>query len=342
MPKSSKAVQRRGFTVVELPAMSKRNGAAFTIVELLVVIAIISILIALLLPAVQAAREAARRTQCANNERQIALAAHQFHDEHKHLPGMGYTPLETGSVWGNHFFHLLPYLEENRLYDRAWGSVAMSTGSVTIFFSGNNDVYRQPMPIYVCPTDPSVEPGGVVTVDGVTWGASCYASNSQALSKNDLDSIPPKGFGPQGKSRIPADFPDGTSHTILYAEKYARCSGTDLAPPAPDGGNLWAYCASKGIDFPPPMHPPYKPFHPGFAIIGYAGMSTTIGPESIFQVDPAPFLGNCDPSRTATAHVSGVQVCMVDGSVRTLAPSMSGATWWAAVTPKGGEVETAD
>src|SRR5687768_17085334 len=110
--------------------ITQRRG--FTLVELLVVIAIIGILVALLLPAVQAARESARRAQCSNNIRQIALAAHQYHDQRRHLPGMGYTPLEAGGVWGNHFFHLLPYLEQGNLYERAWGSVSLPTGPVTI------------------------------------------------------------------------------------------------------------------------------------------------------------------------------------------------------------------
>ena len=293
MLKLLRTVQRRGFTLVEL----------------LVVIAIIGILVALLLPAVQAAREAARRTQCSNNLRQIGLAAHQYHDSHQHLPpGIGYTPLETGSVWGQHFFHLLPYLEEGNLYQRAWGSVPLSTGPVTIYYPGNNDVYRQPVPIFVCPSDPSVEPGGLVTVDGISWGASCYARNCLASTKNDLNSIPPKGIGPQGKSRIPADFPDGTSHTILHAEKYARCTNTNMAPTAGNGGNLWAYCTSPVLNLPPPMNQPVKPFHPAFAIIGYMGVTTSIGPESIFQVQPEPFLGNCDPTRASTAHTSGMQV----------------------------------
>jgi prepilin-type N-terminal cleavage/methylation domain-containing protein len=327
MSKLSMAVQQRGFTLVEL----------------LVVIAIIGVLVALLLPAVQAARESARRTQCSNNIKQLGLAAHLYHDQHRHLPpGIGYSPLETSGVWGHHFFHLLPYLEEGNLYERALGSVALTTGPTTIYFPGNNDVYRQPLPIFICPSDPSVEPGGVVTVNEVSWGASCYAVNSQAVAKNDLDSDPPIGFGPQGKSRIPVDFPDGTSKTILYAEKYARCTSTSMSLAAGDGGNLWAYCASKGFDLPPPMNPPFKPFHASFAIIGYLGVPTTIGPESIFQVQPEPFLGNCDPTRASTAHTSGMQVCLADGSVRTLAPSMSGETWWAAVTPMGREVQGSD
>jgi prepilin-type N-terminal cleavage/methylation domain-containing protein len=315
----------------------------FTIVELLVVITIIAILVALLLPAVQAAREAARRTQCANNLKQLGLAALQHHDQHGHLPpGIGYSPLETGGVWGHHFFHLLPYLEEISLYDRALGSVPLPTGPITIFFPGNNDVYSQPVQAFLCPSDPSVDPGGLMTVNEITWGASCYAVNSQAVAKNDLTTSPPTNVGPQGKARIPANFADGTSHTILYAEKYARCTSTSMSLAAGDGGNLWAYCASKDVTLPPPMNPPFKPFHPSFAIIGYMGVSTTIGPESVFQVDPSPFLGNCDTTRTSTAHVGGMQVSLADGSVRNLAPSISGDTWWAAVTPKGDEMQGAD
>jgi prepilin-type N-terminal cleavage/methylation domain-containing protein len=321
--------------------INSRRG--FTLVELLVVIAIIGILVALLLPAVQASREAARRAQCSNNLRQLGLAAHQYHDQHQHLPpSIGYTPLATNGVWGHHFFHLLPYVEEGNLYEHALGSVALTTGPVTIHYPGNNNVYSQPVSIFLCPSDPSVETGGVVTVNDISWGAACYAVNSQASTKNDLTSSPPKGFGPQGRRRIPNDFADGTSHTILYAEKYARCTSTSMPPAAADGGNLWAYCASKELDLPPPMGPPYKPFHASFAVTGYLGLSTTIGPVSIFQVQPTPFEGNCDPTRASTAHGSGMLAAMADGSVHTLSPNMSGDIWWAAVTPSGGEVQDSD
>ena len=92
------------------------------------------------------------------------------------------------------------------------------------------------------------------------------------------------------------------------------------------------------------MNFPGKALLPGFAIPALAsrGAPNVIGPKSIFQVDPDPFLGNCDPTRASTAHTSGMQVGLADGSVRTLAASMSGDTWWAAVTPKGDEVQGAD
>ena len=106
----------------------------FTLVELLVVIAIIAVLIGLLLPAVQKVREAANRVKCKNNLKQLGLAAHQYHDDHHHLPpSMGYTPLAQSGVWGHHFFHLLPYLEQDNLYRLALGPVQLTTGPITIY-----------------------------------------------------------------------------------------------------------------------------------------------------------------------------------------------------------------
>jgi len=310
---------------------NQRRG--FTVVELLVSIAIIGVLIALLLPAVQAAREAARRMSCANNVRQLGLAAHQHHDELGQFPpGMGFTPLAASGVWGNHFFHLLPFLEQGPLYVLARGPVQLPTGPITIHYPGNNDVYSRPVRIFLCPSDSSVGPGGVVTVNGLSWGASCYAVNSLAVGKNDLSSIPPTS-DPQGKANF-ADFLDGTSNTILYAEKYALCSTTSasISPAARIGGSLWAYCSTRLLDLPPPMNPPPKPFQPAFAI---AAIASAIGPGSIFQRQPPQ--GNCDPTRASTAH-DGIVVGLADGSVRTLSPSISPDAWWAAVTPARGEV----
>ena len=114
------------------PQWSLRRG--FTLIELLVVIAIIAVLIGLLVPAVQKVREAANRIKCGNNLHQLGLAAHQYHDVHQHLPpGAGYTPLAESGVWGHSFFHLLPYLEQDNLYRRGLGRVALATGSVTIY-----------------------------------------------------------------------------------------------------------------------------------------------------------------------------------------------------------------
>lgn len=319
----------------------------FTLLELLVVIAIIGILIALLLPAVQAAREAARRTQCSNNLRQLGLAAHHYHDAYKHLPpGIGYYPTSANGVFGTYSFHLLRFLEEANLYDRSLGSVSFPPpdGPTTVHYPGNNNVYSQPVPTFLCPSDPSVEPGGVVTIDGIVWGALSYVPNALVSARADLTKSPPV-INPQGRARIPNDFADGTSHTILHAEKYARCTNTDMPPAFQDGGTAWAYTTSVLFPWqPPPMTPPGKAFQPGFAIAALVGRGApnAIGPGSIFQVQPTPFLGNCDPTRASTSHSGGIVVGMADGSVRNLAPGMSGDIWWAAVTPSGHDMQGSD
>jgi prepilin-type processing-associated H-X9-DG protein len=309
------------------------------------VIAIIGILVALLLPAVQAAREAARRAHCSNNLRQLGVAAHHYHDTYRHLPpGIGYYPTFANGVFGTYQFHLLLFLEQGNLYNRSLGSVPFPGGPITVHYPGNNDVYSHAVPTFLCPSDPSVESDGVVMVNLDSFGASCYAPNALVTARADLTQNPPVP-NPQGRARIPNDFADGTSHTILHAEKYARCTNTNMAPAFQDGGTAWAYTTTPLFPWqPPPMIPPGKAFQPGFAIAALVGRGApnAIGPGSIFQVEPSPFLGNCDPTRASTSHPGGIMVGMADGSVRSLAPGMSGDVWWAAVTPNGGEVQGSD
>src|SRR6266478_513449 len=164
MLKSSKKTRRRGFTLIEL----------------LVVIAIIAVLIGLLLPAVQKVREAANRIKCANNLKQLGLAAHHYHDVNGHFPpGIGYYPPASGA-FGTYFFHLLPYVEQDNLYRSALGVVPFPPpdGPTTVYYPGNNNVYSQRVAVFLCPSDPSVGSDGAVSVDGGLFGASCYAPNA--------------------------------------------------------------------------------------------------------------------------------------------------------------------
>jgi prepilin-type N-terminal cleavage/methylation domain-containing protein len=308
---------------------------AFALIELLVVIAIIGTLMGLLMPAVQKVRAAANRVKCQNNLKQMGLAMHNYHDANGHFPpGVGPYP-PAGGAFGTTHFYLLPYVGQENLYLDSYGTVPFPApdGPKPGYYPGNKLVYSRPVPVFLCPSDPSVEPGGKVIINDVPFGALNYAGNAAGSPS-----------GPLGKGRL-SDFTDGTTLTVLFGEKYARCSTPALPPALGDGGTAWAYCTSPLYPWlPPPMDLPARGFQPAFAIAALAtrGAPEAIGPKSRFQVVPTPFLGNCDPTKASTPHASGMQVCLADGSVRTLSPSLSGETWWAALTRADGDVLGSD
>ena len=131
-----------GFTLVELPVVSKRKGSAFTLVELLVVIAIIGILVALLLPAIQAARESARRSECMNHLKQMGVAIQSHHDVKKHFPTGRNGRNQESVSWA---YFILPQIEEQAMFDAFVDGVRVDDNQ-------NARTMRTPVQIYACPS----------------------------------------------------------------------------------------------------------------------------------------------------------------------------------------------
>jgi prepilin-type N-terminal cleavage/methylation domain-containing protein len=159
-----------------LPGHTSRRG--FTLIELLVVIAIIAILIALLVPAVQKVREAAARTQCTNNLKQIGLGCHNFESTFKRLPPLyggnkDGASLKFPTVWGSTTVFLLPYIEQDNLYKK------MSAGSPANVDPKTATSQNNAVPTYACPADPSMSDG---IQNGLTLGGSSYAANAQVFA----------------------------------------------------------------------------------------------------------------------------------------------------------------
>lgn len=215
----------------------RHRRAGFTLVELLVVIAIIGILVALLLPAVQAAREAARRIQCTNNQKQVALALHNYHDIHKKLPprigGNAYTLNYTPSG----MVRLLPFLEQTIVFDQIRQVQTYNGVTYEPFFvppwDRNYRPWLQTIPAFLCPSD-----GKSVAGDGSSLGRCSYH-----FSNGDYFGWwgDPTTRGPFEVWSLYPDWPnwyqggvisfaglsDGTSNTIAISERAIPGPGTE-------------------------------------------------------------------------------------------------------------------
>jgi prepilin-type N-terminal cleavage/methylation domain-containing protein len=292
--------------------ISPRSRSGFTLIELLVSIAIIAVLIGLLLPAVQKVRESASRVRCTNHLKQLGLALHSFHGAHSKMPpGLGWFPaFQPGAGVGTLLFHILPFVEQENLYRRS--------EYANYYFAANNRVYSEPVKLFQCSSDPTLENGVFTDWMGNRWGASSYAINAQMVTEVDSAGY----IRNAGVCRNFASLTDGLSNTIFSGEKYVRCTN----PIFPRGGSLWAYWVTDTS---------LVPYHPGF---GISWSSTSIGPGSRFQVQPTPIDGNCDPTRLSTPHSPGMPAGMADGSVRLLSRNMTGTLWWHLCTAQGGEV----
>ncbi|MEN6493080.1 MAG: DUF1559 domain-containing protein [Thermoguttaceae bacterium] len=192
-----------------------RRNRGFTLVELLVVIAIIGILIALLLPAVQAAREAARRSQCTNNLKQIGLAMHNYEDTFKCFPRY-YYPVLPDAGWYGHsgFTMILPYVEQGPIYKQVdWKSY---------YYAGSNSTLRKAkIAAFLCPSDkeyPSDEAGcnyGVCAGSSITF----YFYNTTSLADANGMFRRTCYYDHSFRAEVRfADITDGSSNTIMASE----------------------------------------------------------------------------------------------------------------------------
>ncbi len=332
---------------------SVRRG--FTLVELLVVIAIIGILIALLLPAVQAAREAARRSQCANNMKQVGLALHNYHDTFKSFCPQaiwdGNPPSGTagGVTARNHTWltMILPFMEQQPLYDSvdftlpAWGQPVVGTAVETIRCPSDPDL-REPstshdmaVTNYVANEGYHWHPGAVGPIgDWAPWNGAGGGSPDRTFSDGYTTTGDMLGVFTNLFTCSIRDITDGTSNVAMIAESNAAGFY---------GGPAWTIGTGKKR---------YKGAFvcaPAFVACGRNGWgggesgSGILWPDGTPAVNGTPFRSNPEVvppvymiyrgfnsesyHGCGSLHPGGMQITLADGSTRFLSESMSFGTW---------------
>lgn len=285
-----------------MPFVSRRQ--AFTLVELLVVLAVIGILVALLLPAVQAVREAARRTECSNHIRQLALASMNFESAYKHLP-TGWTVADLsdpagGPGWGWGYF-LLPYLEQQSLFDQIDPSISVDD-------EGWGDLLRQVVPVFQCPSDPArdllnLNEGEHPGHRPALWVSSPLrrpheehwigrSNFSGVFGSNEIEDDPLAGNGLFfGASHIHfRDIQDGLSNTLMFGERRNDYSQLSWAGVFGDVDEPFARVVGSADHAPNDPHGHFEDFrsyHPQGAHFAFSDGSTRIInstiDEAVFQ-----------------------------------------------------------
>lgn len=325
--------------------LSRRRSSGFTLIELLVVIAIIAILVALLLPAVQQAREAARRTQCKNHLKQFGLALHNYHDVFDRFPYGHQQELYSGQTkrrdsW---FQRILPYLEETARYNtyEAYPTVNAYQGEY-IHRITNKDIVGQ-FSVGSCPSDPNAP--GIGGNGGTTAFQSNYAvcagvgrsmsmDTAGVITVTDMNTSNFTGGGTgmfsMNSSTKFRDCKDGTSNTLLMSEGIIRDNGT----------GAWGELGGHWGGAP----------HGAYAF-STAEVPNSSVPDRVYsckqtQVPGAPNLAPCEDRNAGGGrwnfarswHVGGVQVAMADGGCRFVSENIDRQTWMKLGMHKDGQV----
>ncbi len=331
----------------------RRRGV--TLVELLVVVAIIGTLVAVLLPAVQAARDTARRTSCTNNLRQIAIAAANHESARGRLPiGAESRPWAAQPDHPHQFFrwsvlaHLSPYYEEEQLLRSLDLTVPLYIGlTADAIAPQNKPIVALKVPLFLCPADRMTT---VSTLFGPTNYAGCAGSGAGGGTPFDTDGL----FGINSRTRL-KDVSDGLSKTVAFSES--------LLGDGPIAGRTAAginTATGYGFVFVTPLTDAAcnRPFYYNFTDLrGFSWANgeyrTTLynharSPNSPMLDCLAAVMSSADLARmyagygwraARSRHSGGVNVAMADGSVRFVGDDVDPGVWKAAATRAGGEAD---
>jgi prepilin-type N-terminal cleavage/methylation domain-containing protein/prepilin-type processing-associated H-X9-DG protein len=303
----------------------RRNRRGLTLIELLVVIAIMGSLTALLLPAVQISREAARSAQCRNHLRQVGLALHAYHDALGSFP-MGYVswkrsdPYFTSPGWG-WAAKILPHLEQAPLFDSTNYDLAIEHGA-------NSTTRLQAINTYICPSDRNTGRFTVIRIDGssITDAESIsYAGNfggELSLSGRDTEigEAPDRGNGLFLRNLVIRleDVTDGASRTFAVGERGSLLTRT-----------AWAGAIDAGVCTISPNSPSAS------EAVGLGAIQVLAHADDFGINDPS-----ADPDNFFSAHGGGAYFLMVDGSVQFIRQAIDLAIYRALSSRNGGEVVT--
>jgi prepilin-type N-terminal cleavage/methylation domain-containing protein/prepilin-type processing-associated H-X9-DG protein len=342
-----------------------RTRRAFTLIELLVVIAIVAVLIGLLVPAVQKARAAAARIQCANNLHQIGLALHNYEGERGCVPA-AYPAMAKPPYVGvvpNYFYswsvlaELNPYLEQTAIYNRMNLDEPMYTLPSLTVLPDNRFALGQVVKLFLCPADRMQPVGGAYGVAefGPVNYAACIGSGTTAGGPPYGSPWDADGMFRAGITTRLAEIADGLSNTAAFSEStlgdgptmaVGRIPGSpqrvyaNVAPPLTPAacGNafLWnvqlprGYLWASGEIRCATYNHYYTPNSPHYDCV--ANLSAP-GPQQYTAVGFKAARSN---------HTGGVNVLLADGSVRFVADAIQPATWAALSTRAGGDLLGAD